>query len=476
MTEIFEGTAGAALRAGVVEIGDDEHRVRCRPGSFVLGGPDPIEIRVTEQTELGPAEKLADAAWAELEEHPLVADFDEPPGGHVETVLRGVVIDEGERICVAGRVERSTATDGYRGANDAVVRAIDARWIGVGSGAVDWIVQEAERAAPVEPEPKPERTPGEQPSLLPAQVLVVMAVIGFFAAVVLWTRTPIAAAILGYALVFGSLGLFVWRRRRFLPRMLPPFGTEPLRPGQIQGPRSSFHLLWGVGNAGVPVTLLGGFLLIAPSLMTAVEDPRSSVFVFAIVLLVILVQLGFVVVRERRDARLLGVLAKAKPADGDGWGLREGEVVSGGVRRWRTHTREESTSTESYTDDDGRQQTREVTRRWYHGVEHGGAGTLGVRIGAREIQVDVREGALWATTRRSIRELRLDETVKPGDRVLLLGRLEGERTKLGGPESLLLFADESDARRALKQARMHHQLALVAYVVGVAICVATFFV
>lgn len=476
MTEIFEGVAGIELCAGEIALGHTGETlvVKCEPCTFTLDADDLVEVQVTAATELGPQRKLREAPWSELEDHPLVALVEEPPGGHVVAELRGVLVTADDRIWIAGAIDRGVATDGYRGSSDAVVRAIEARWIGVGKEGREWVEARAAEAVREKPpeEPRAEPPPPSMPSLAPAQVLAVLGVLGIFAALLLWGRNQLAPAVLGYALVFASLALFTWRRRRFLPRMLPPFGTDPLRPGEVKGPRSSFRLLWGLGGPGVPVTLFGGALMIAPTIMASVEDGRGSLFLFPIVLFVILVQLGFTAFQNRADARLLGVVANAKPASGEGWGLRDGEVVGGSLMRWRKHTREESTSTETYTDSDGRQQTRQVTNRWYHGVEYGGAGTLRVRIGEREIQVDVRDGALWATARRSIRGLRLDESVEPGDHVLILGRLEGNGMKLGGPESLLLFADPNDARVALKQARLHHRLALAAFALGAAACIA----
>ena len=66
----------------------------------------------------------------------------------MEVVLEGAEVRAGDRVVVEGVVERRVSSEGYRGGVELVPEWIDARRIGVGDDAREWLDQEAARPPP----------------------------------------------------------------------------------------------------------------------------------------------------------------------------------------------------------------------------------------------------------------------------------------------------------------------------------------
>lgn len=443
---------GVLVRRGTLRVDGTEHSAAAAAEAFELEieGGSVVTVEVTPRTEIGPP-RQARASWGELAEHPLAGAFvDRAPGDHVEVVLEGSAIRAGDRVCAEGEVERRAEGDGYRGAGERVPVRVRAARIGVGGDAEAWLdppapseaerreadARAAERARAAAARAKEERARAEQhgrelPMVGPA-IAIVLGGLGFafgIAASVLELGAHVprfVAFAVGAQLL--ALGLLWWRVRRFLPRL------------RVAGTSDSGHEIFFHVGGWEWLTVTGIVISVVGVLGLAFREDYA-VASSVIVAILVAIQAAVLLQRSRGDAAKLAVMAKAARAEGDGWGLREGVVEEGLVTRTRTHTHHEGTSTESYTDDKGQVQTREVHRTWWTFAEKSGTARLRVRLGERVVTVELTTPALWATTRRRLEEgPTLHEEIRPGDRVALLGRIAEHAMRPTGAESLFVLA------------------------------------
>ena len=147
----MERIAGVVRGEGVVAVfatmrleGEDQPRERSSPsGRFLLALDDggEVEVRCHTGPRLGPLRERR-GRWEDVEDDALAALFDDrAPGGHVEVVLEGAEVRAGDRVVVEGVVERRVSSEGYRGGVELVPEWIDARRIGVGGDAREWLDQ-----------------------------------------------------------------------------------------------------------------------------------------------------------------------------------------------------------------------------------------------------------------------------------------------------------------------------------------------
>jgi hypothetical protein len=454
---------GVQLRSSKLTIGEAVFTERSKPGSLSVALEDGTEVVVRfHAPTLGPVEELRDR-WEALMDHPLAEPFeDDAPGPHVKVTLEGVVVRGGDALVLEGEVERQTKTDGYRGSEESAITAIHPVLIGVGEDADAWLDDQDERAelqealegqgevkAIEEPEPPDSST-------LPTTWPAVGLALGTIAAGV-----GLGAWLLGLGyhvsryLLFG-LGLqlvistsFVLARRRPLPWV------------KAVGHRNQGRgLPWAAQGAG-PALFLGWVVVLLGWLGVGIEAASYAVGATMLVGLSGLV-LAFVLWWLRRaDARALRLLLGAKAAAGEGWGRREGTLASGRIRWDRTHDRRSSTTTQTYTDSEGRSQTRQVTSVWYEFHETVDADPLEVEMAGERISVDA-DGAVWGTTEVEVDdELKLSGRAREGDSLAVVGRLKEGAVRKAGPESLFLFSTRGgSAVGAARRGLWMHRLAI----------------
>ena len=446
-------------------------------GTFRLALDDGREVEVSfEEPGIGPPQERR-GPWAELEGDPLAAPFtEEAPGGHLKVELSGAVVRGGDRVIIEGEIERRTATDGYRGDAEVVVDNVRAHAIAVGAGAQKWLDEEAERRqrerearekkqATQERKRAKEREGGRPGALPLTRTLLglVLAAAGVIFGLVAWQAelglhlTRFFALGLGLQLVITSI--YKLRRSRPLPRMAT-FG------GRAKGEGLSWAPLPGRIALGVG---WGAMLFFGSGVaMEAASYAVAALFTVGLSAFALAFHLWWV---GREDARKLGVIARAKPTSGDGWGLRSGTLKEGGLRRRRTHTARSSTRTESYTDSNGNVQQREVTSHWFEFRESGsGSPRLELDTSTGPLVIEAAE-SLWGAGELEVdpKSLVLVQHLGPGDSLVALGRMDDGVMKATGPESLFLFGTtkhkgKGNALGALRRALWLHRLGIAALV------------
>ncbi len=442
-------------------VGDETLDHRSKPTPFELELDDGTVVEVDQRgAALGPSSKARDQ-WEDLRDDPRAEPFhDRAPGPHVKVSLEGTALRGGDRVIIDAEVERRPATEGYRGSDGTIITSARAIRIGVGEGAEAWLDERAAEREVIDDDERPAATPEEKtPASLPVRGALVGLAVGLSAtsaALATWLLAlgwnATRFLVLGLGLQLAITSVFKLARRRALPWMVE-VGTSDEGVG----------LLWA--NTGGFATLAAGWSVVLFAWMgVAIEAASYAVGALILVGFSAWV-LAFVLFwTKRKDARALKVLLRAKEGGGDGWGRREGTLIRGALRWDRTHQLDSSTSTETYTDSDGRQQTRQVTRTWYDYQQTIGGGPLVLRVGDGEITVR-SNGGLWGSAHFEVDGLTLKVRAAEGDSVAVVGRFDGDSVKKGGPESLFLFTARGESATSVaRRAMLMHRLAITSLV------------
>ena len=472
----MERIAGVVRGEGVVAVfatmrleGEDQPRERSSPsGRFLLALDDggEVEVRCHTGPRLGPLRERR-GRWEDVEDDALAALFDDrAPGGHVEVVLEGAEVRAGDRVVVEGVVERRVSSEGYRGGVELVPEWIDARRIGVGDDAREWLDQEAARP-PREPgrrgaEKRAQRKITPEPPGAPSPLRLDSAVIACV--------TGAGMVTFGLVTWLGEHGLHVWRFVAFAVGLqlliASVYKLRLLRPLPRMGVADSTTK--GTGLAWVPtagrVALAFGLAWVAfLALGVAIEAASYAVGALIGVGLSGFVLAALLYWRGREDARALRILVGAKQAEGGGWGLRAGRIVRGHLQRTRSHP----SPGESYTDSNGNTQQHRTTGPWVDFYESStGSEELEVETALGNLRVRPQDG-VWGTTDLLVDAdaRRMVQVVSPGHEVIVLGRLDDGVSEATGPESLFVFgAPGQGALAAARRALWSHRLGVVALV------------
>jgi hypothetical protein len=471
--------SGTVLHDATLAIGGDEAVKRTIPCTLELRteAGSSVTVEVLKVTVLGPRKEL-DGTWGDVSADRLATPFGpDAPGHDVRVKLSGVAIAAGDEITVDG-----WAVDG------AHVKAV---LIGIGAEGVQWVRARADGERPPSPAASaPQPTSASPPSVADggtasrpeadqqaarqraegSELTVWQAIpIGLLGLAAIAHGQSLPPAMDGSQLfavrgshVFGlflvTLALFVWRRRRFLLRMLE---AQPGISGDVLW-RVHPWATWVVG-VGLPVSLV-------LAATTTERDGGIGVAGYIGALLASVTLWGVIVVETRADARALRRIAATRPVHGgEDWGRRQGTLVRGELTRRRTHDRTTTTTTgwatvtDAVTGESHRVETSN-TSTWYKAREHGGSGKLKVQVDDRMVDLDIFGRARWGTTRRCVDGLTLTESMLPGDEVLVVGRIDSGGMRATATESLfVLGSHRGDVRGVLVRELWMHYAAMLGF-------------
>lgn len=466
--ETLEGHATQEFHDLSMEV--DGGTRRSRSGDELgLGLADGRHVRLSlADARLVPNVDARDSFDSLLDSELALPFLEHAPADDAAVRIHGTRIEPGAAVVARGTVDYDAASgDGYRDANP-VPSSMEVQALAIGADARAAIEQvPLPRSAVVEERPRvnpaamqlppaaPRSEPREVPLTLPIGILAagVLAALGGVAALVVGDLDApgAATAIVGVHLLV--IGLFVWRRRRFLPEPRTP--TEDLTG---LGKRTALGIRYG--TLFFVSTALAG---LCAGLLWDEAFRSQTPLAFALTALVSLVSLTCLVglaVRERRAfARLGKILAAPARVEPNRWAALDGEVVGGGYRRERTHEARRDT----YEDVEG----RTWNRRWYVYRDSVEGDTLEVSLpGRQRARVRLADG-LIATARITEDGDVLTEAIELGDVVRVVGRPapsdDGWEVASTGDGTLYVFASPSgSAAGAIRRARALHVLGLIA--------------
>lgn len=288
--------------------GEEEQRVKVLP-AFELDTSEGERVAVDpERGELLPQREV-EGRFGDLLGDPLAqAVLDVAPGDHVRVALRGAIVHAGDRVGIEGTI-RTGAEKPTR---------ITARTLAVGPEAEALLHAAAiarTEALAAKPEPKPEAKAKPEPtpsSMMPSLGLaVVLAAAGICTLGASAGLEPYQTATRLCGLTLAALGVFVWRRRRWLPSL------EPLGP-----PASGSGLHWRVVlwvGLGATVLVFGGGAAAFGAVSTSTNS--TDLFIGSVGPFVLasfpLVLFGALVHRDGSSMRRALLMLRAKPLKAD---------------------------------------------------------------------------------------------------------------------------------------------------------------
>ncbi|MBX3258080.1 MAG: hypothetical protein KF782_00060 [Labilithrix sp.] len=447
--EILEGRAQTDYHALAIVIAGRVHRlrsadtllVRRADGATVLLDMTDAEV-VDDVDEEGDFSTLLRSGLAV----PFIAYA---PAHDVPARIHGLRIERGAQVAVLGRIDRGFEPGrAYRDAGDAVTRSVAVRLVAAGVGARAALTAKVSAARAVPSVSL--RSTATEGSRIPLLLPAAMSALGACAALAggaLYlgaARAASADTLFALGLQLSAAGIYIAKRRRFLPDLR--------RPGEDE---SGAGMRTGLGLArALPIGLTTALVVVlGASASIAAAWGLASVSTLGLALALL--------VEERRAWRRLWDVARAPPVHVAGeLGAMDGRVTRGTCSRTREHT----IHRDSYEDSDGRSRTR-VSYTYRDTVR---TDTLVVALDdGGALDVHTHWGALAAEDTRMPTPMSLVETIGPGDRVRVVGRPSGEagawRLEGAGASPLAVFGSRTRrARAAAWRALVLHALTLVA--------------
>lgn len=451
-----------------------------RAESFVLRLHEGHAVKVFPNPTVVCAEpREISGRFGDLVDDPLAqAVLDAAPGDHVEVRLVGLVVRGGDRIVVGGfGLEKDVPGDGYRDSGTRRVVEIDIGSIAAGDdpSVLPSLVEEEPRPEAPPPEPQPRHGFG-----IGAALVATVAGIGVLAFTVFRQGTaalpgPSAAAPWVIGIGLASYGIFVARRRRWMPE-LRAMGRDH------DGEGMTFHVFAWILFFSWIFVAAAAFAWFSSDHSADLQVVRGSL---ALAFVMPLVFAAVVWWSERKDVGLAARLLRVPPLESLGnkkFGWFEGRLL-GEIKRHRSYTLDSARMRVDRVHASGRVTTKEHRtssyswNEWFAAPEH-----LRVQTDAGEVVVRTR-GGLFASARRSLEgsagEVRsvhrtpdssatsrdddmYVERGLVGDRVLVIGRVQKEGDEITfvarGPESLALYAvpPNRSPRAALRAALLWH--------------------
>jgi len=353
------------------------------------------------------------AEFGVLLERGLASAFlDEAPGDHVTARVRGVRVEPGMLVAVAGVIDRTRSVgEGYRDVGAARPASMKVQALATGEDAVRDLAALRSKPAPRRPRPveraraaTPPKPAEKRVALWPVAIPGVPA-LGFLAGAAAVTalegwRSDAALGLGVFGLYFAAITVHVAARRRFPPDLRT--ASEDRKGSDWR--TSVKKKEW------IPWTL------VAIALCVAVGVAPASAFAPAVVALQALYGLAVLAITDRRSLRRLLLVARAPVARAVGrTGALDGRVIRGSMKRTRTHV----PSVYRWTESGGRSRSE---TSWSY-TDEVSVSTLDVELEhGQKLVVRLGAGGVFAAEETVVCELSHVEEIVVGDRVRVVGR------------------------------------------------------